>query len=61
MVRLHMDGDRPSIEGIWTGMIEGHYVIKKSSLLVHADAEPTPVGETYVPRDKVMFMQKVSR
>lgn len=61
MVRLHMDGDRPSIEGIWTGMLEGHYVLKNSKLIVSEDGQPHPSGEVYVPASRVLFMQKVTR
>ena len=60
MVRLHMDGDRPSVEGIWTGMLEGHYVLKKSRLIVAAEGQPHDMGEVYVPASKVLLMQKVS-
>lgn len=56
-----MDGDRPSIEGIWTGMLEGHYVLKNSRLIVSEDGQPHPSGEVYVPASRVLFMQKVTR
>lgn len=58
LVRLHMDGSRPSLEGILTGFWADHYLLTQPEIM----AAP---GETYaldgpevrVPKTNVVFVE----
>lgn len=57
-VRLHPDGQRPSIEGILVGFWAGHYVLRTPSLLV-AEGETIALdgSEVRVPKANVIFVE----
>lgn len=60
LVRLHMDSERPSIEGIHVGFWANHYVLKNAVLWEAADRS-SAVGDVRVPRQNVIFVQEMSK
>ena len=58
-VRVHHTQLHESFEGLWLGMVSGHYRIKPTSLIGNERAVPQPLGEVLVPKDKVSFMQVI--
>jgi hypothetical protein len=61
MVRLHLAGDSPSIEGVFVGFWANHYVIRTANAVLDADRTVALEGpETRVHRDRVEFMQVVA-
>lgn len=59
LVRLHMVGDAPTVEGIYAGRWDGHYRLLKATLLAAEDASYDLEGEAFVPRDKVLLVQRL--
>lgn len=68
LVRLHLENDLPSLEGLldgyrtrWNG---GHYTLRLAQLLEHSDGNQ-PVqyslegGRVRVPRERVAFVQEL--
>jgi len=61
MVRLHLRGDLPSIEGIFTGFWAGHYVIRTPSVVASEQQTLALDGQdARVPKEQVMFVQVLS-
>ncbi len=58
-VRLHLDENRPSVEGILAGRWGGHYVVLAPNLL--ADGEVPISGHVEVPSERVVFVQVLER
>jgi hypothetical protein len=56
VVRLHFVGDSPSIEGIFLGTQASNYVLAKAEL-VREDSNVALEGETWIPKERVLFMQ----
>lgn len=61
LVRLHLSGDPRSVEGILTGIVEGHYRLAKSRLLNDTNPEhDTPIdGESFWPVRQILYVQKL--
>jgi hypothetical protein len=61
LVRLHLVGDKRSVEGILLGTVEGHYRLANAKLLVDTNREhDVPVdGEAFWPTERVLYVQKV--
>ena len=58
LVRLHLAGDQPSIEGVLTGFWAGHYIVKLARVFETADASHSLDGPSVrVPRERVVFVQ----
>lgn len=61
MVRLHLDGSNPSIEGLLVGSPFGwadHYVIRTATLVAGEDQSHDLEGhDVRVPRERVVFLQ----
>lgn len=58
MVRLHMAGDAPSLEGVFCGFWAGHYRLRIASVMAGADKTIELEGpESRVPKERVVFMQ----
>jgi len=61
LVRLHLDNNNPSIEGILVGSPLGwadHYVVRTASVLTAPDANVELDGvDVRVPRERVVFVQ----
>jgi hypothetical protein len=55
-VRLHFVGDSPSIDGVFLGTEAGHYVLAKAEL-IREDGNVALDGETWIPSERVLFMQ----
>lgn len=56
LLRLHLDGGQPSIEGIFRGFEAGHYRLANAKLL-RTTEQSLPLGETWVPRERVLHAQ----
>lgn len=59
LVRLHMVGDAPSVEGILVGVVAGHYRLLKVSLLEAEGRTHDLDGEAWVPRERVLLVQRL--
>lgn len=51
-----MEGNRPSVEGIFLGFDAGHYRLANAKLLETTD-RTHELGETWVPRERVLHAQ----
>lgn len=58
-VRLHLNDNEPSVEGILAGRWAGHYVVLAASLL--ADGELPVSGHVEVPAERVLLVQVLDR
>lgn len=60
LVRLHLTGDQPSIEGVLTGFWAGHYVLRLAKVIEAADRSHSLEGPSVrVPRERVIFCQEL--
>lgn len=61
LVRLHLQNDQPSIEGIFTGFWAGHYVLTTAKLIEAADRSYSFDGgpSVSVHKDRVLCMQEL--
>ncbi len=55
-IRLHFTEDVPSLDGIYLGIEAGHYVLVKTEL-DNGDVRVPLEGATWVPSERVLFMQ----
>lgn len=62
-MRLHLEGNNPSIEGVlvgWPHFHAGHYVLRMPQLIEAADRSVTLDGlAVRVPRERVVFCQEL--
>lgn len=56
MLRLHFKDADHSIEGIFVGFAAGHYHLQKG-VLWEARDRSLEIGETWVPRERVLHAQ----
>jgi hypothetical protein len=64
LVRLHLDGQLPSIEGLLhsyrTSRSGGHYVVEVAKVVEGESASVTLEGRrALVPRERVVFVQEL--
>lgn len=64
LVRLHLDNDQPSIEGVLesyrTGLAGGHYVVRLAKVWESPSASVSLEGnKVRVPRERVVFVQEL--
>ena len=57
LVRLHLVGDEPSIEGILVGRTDGHYRVEQASVIESAERSHAVEGWVLVPVARVAFVQ----
>lgn len=57
LVRVHLIGDEPSIEGVYTGRIDGHYRIENANVIESSERSHALEGWVLVPAHKVAFVQ----
>lgn len=58
LVRLHLAGDRPSLEGVLAGFWAGHYVLRLAKVLESEERTLSLEGpEIRVDRGQVVFVQ----
>lgn len=55
-----MDGERPSVEGIYDGRINGYHVLLRPKLLEDTERTLPLDGYIEVPRENVLFIQVLS-
>lgn len=59
LVRLHLEEPHPSVEGVYVGQSAGHYRLLKPSLLEAEDRTHALDGEVWVPRERVVLLQRL--
>lgn len=59
LVRLHLVDPHPTVEGILDGTIDGHYRLLNASLLEATDRTHALEGEVWVPRERVVLVQRL--
>lgn len=63
LVRLHLEGDNPSLEGVlvgWPKWHAGHYVLRLPQLIEATDRTVSLDGRSVrVPRERVVFCQEL--
>lgn len=57
LVRLHLAGGAPTVEGVLAGRWHGHYVLLRPSVYETADASLSLTGHLEVPAERVLFVQ----
>lgn len=57
LVRLHLEGAAPSLEGLLVGTVNGHYHMKTPKMLEAVGHTAALEGELLVPRERVLFIQ----
>ena len=59
LVRLHLVDPFPSLEGILAVSWDGHYRLLRPSVLEAEDRTRELTGEVFVPRERVVFLQRL--
>lgn len=61
VVRLHLKNDPRSVEGLLTGIVEGHYRLALSRMLNDTNPEhDTQIdGESFWPAAGILYVQKI--
>jgi hypothetical protein len=63
LVRLHLEGNQPSLEGVlvgWPRWHAGHYVLRLAKLIESENLTVTLDGHAVrVPRERVVFCQEL--
>lgn len=59
MVRLHLTDNAPSVEGILERRVDGHYLIRAPKLLEGIDRTVSIEGDLLVPRERVLYVQRI--
>lgn len=59
LVRVHLVGDEPSVEGILIGRTDGHYRIENANVIEAADKTHALEGWVLIPTRKVAFIQVI--
>lgn len=59
LMRLHLVGQEASIEGVFLGYRAGHYRLANASMLETTERSHPLAGETWVPRDRVLYGQVI--
>lgn len=60
MVRVHLKGDAPSMEGFYRGIWAGHYVLEVAKMHEAVDRAVPLEGLVEIPRGNVLFLQTVT-
>ena len=59
LVRAHFPDPQPSIEGVYAGRWGGHYRILNAKLVQAEDKTLSLEGETFIPCERVLFLQRL--
>lgn len=59
MVRIHMDGNQPSLEGVLDRSTLSHYVLLAPKVLEGPDRAVAIDGHVLVPKGRVLFVQVI--
>jgi hypothetical protein len=60
LVRLHLEADQPTVEGVLTGMWANHYVLKLGRVFESPEASHSLEGPSVrVPRERVVLVQEL--
>jgi hypothetical protein len=60
LVRVHLTGNEPSIEGIWMGRVGKHYRIEVAQVIQATDESYDIEGHALIPAERVSFVQVLS-
>lgn len=59
LVRLHLEKNAPSVEGVFAGFTAGHYRLLNATLLEQPGQTVPLTGEFWVPRERVLYAQTI--
>lgn len=58
LVRVHLEGEKGSVEGLFVGFWAGHYVIRTPEFVERAGSQHELDGhDVRVPKARVLFLQ----
>lgn len=57
LVRVHLTGGEPSIEGVWMGRVSKHYRIEAAKVIEAEDRSYEITGSALIPVERVAFVQ----
>lgn len=57
LVRVHLTGNEPSIEGVWIGRVGKHYRVEAAKIIQSADTSHDLEGTALIPAERVAFVQ----
>jgi hypothetical protein len=57
LVRVHLTGNEPSIEGVWMGRVGKHYRLEAVKVIQSAETSHDLEGTALVPVERVAFVQ----
>jgi hypothetical protein len=58
-VRLHQQGEGPTIEGLLVGSLDNHYRLLRPVVWETADRSHSLSDEVWVPRERVLFVETI--
>jgi len=61
LVRLHLEGNQPSVEGLLLGRWGGHYVLREAKIVQGEQASVPVEGSVEVPEGRVLFAQVLGK
>lgn len=59
LVRLHLEDPAPTIEGVFTGYVAGHYRLKNAKVVRGEGNVEALEDEAWVPRRRVVLAQTI--
>lgn len=60
LVRIqHKDLDQEALEGIWVGMVDGHYHLV-APRLVREHVKTQLQGDIFIPKGSVLFLESIA-
>lgn len=57
LVRVHLTGNEPSLEGVWIGRVGKHYRIEAAKVVQGIDESYDIEGHALIPVERVAFVQ----
>jgi len=57
VVRVHLAGNEPSIEGVWMGRVGKHYRLEAAKVIQGTDTSHDIEGSALIPAERVVFVQ----
>lgn len=60
-VRVHLEGQTESIQGVLTGRTRDYLTLRAATLVSETGSYQLDGSETLIPRSRVMFIQTIER
>lgn len=57
MVRVHLVGNEPSVEGVYMGRVGKHYRLEAARVIESEDRSYDITGSALIPVERVAFLQ----